>query len=532
MNASSATRSSNRPGRRPVRLLARLLAPARTAAARLRTLRGWRADGVALLFGVLAAFALPPYGALLLLLLAFPGLMVLLDTSPRVLVAARRGWWFGFGLHLVGLYWITDAIMLEAARFWWLVPLAVPALAAVLALFVALATGVARLARPGWRRTLALAGAWVLADLARQFVATGFPWNPLGSVWELPGHAGDVMIQPAAYVGVHGLTLVTVLLACAPLFGRIGWATLAGVLVAWFGVGALRLTGPVPSTGVPVQVLLVQGNVPQGAKWDMAKRIEIFRRYLRLTDDAVRALPAATPAVVVWPETASPFLLDGDSEAREAIESAAHGVPALVGAVRFGADGRPRNTLFALSDGGTIVGRYDKWHLVPFGAFQPSWFPLGVQVVPGGGFAAGSRPTVLRVPSLPPFGPLICYEAIFSGQVTGPAGRPDWLVNITNDAWFGDSSGPRQHLAAARMRAVEEGLPLMRAANTGISAAFDGFGRELARLHMNVTGVLTVSLPPPLPATLYSRAGLFIPLGLAGVLLAISLAGRRASRRG
>ncbi|MBN8898416.1 MAG: hypothetical protein J0H35_09560, partial [Rhodospirillales bacterium] len=136
MNASSATRSSNRPGRRPVRLLARLLAPARTAAARLRTLRGWRADGVALLFGVLAAFALPPYGALLRLLLAFPGLMVLLDTSPRGLVAARRGWWFGFGLHLVGLYWITDAIMIEAARFWWLVPLAVPALAAVLAVFV------------------------------------------------------------------------------------------------------------------------------------------------------------------------------------------------------------------------------------------------------------------------------------------------------------------------------------------------------------------------------------------------------------
>ncbi|MBN8875712.1 MAG: apolipoprotein N-acyltransferase [Rhodospirillales bacterium] len=524
MNASSATRSTSHHRRRR-----NWLGPAVTW---LRGLRGLRADGIALAAGLLAAFALPPYGVLPVLLVAFPVLMVLLEVTPRALVAARRGWWFGFGLHLVGLYWITDAIMIEAARFWWLVPLAVPALAAVLAVFVGAATGVARLAPPGWRRMLALAGAWVLADLARQFVGTGFPWNPLGSVWELPGRVGDVMIQPAAYVGVHGLTLATVLLACTPLAGRVGWMVLGGALAAWIGVGSWRLSTPMPLPGVPLKVLLVQGNVPQGAKWDMAKRLEIFRRYLHLTDDAVRALPADDPAVVVWPETASPFLLDGDAEARDAIEAATHGAPALVGAVRFGADGRPRNTLFALTEGEGIAGRYDKWHLVPFGEYQPSWFPLGIQVVPGGGFAAGSGPTVMRVPRLPPFGPLICYEAIFSGQVTGAAGRPEWLVNITNDAWFGDSSGPRQHLAAARMRAVEEGLPLMRAANTGISAGFDGYGRELGRLHMNVTGVLNVALPPALQPTVYSRFGLFIPLVVSLFVLGIAWFGRRTVRKG
>jgi apolipoprotein N-acyltransferase len=168
-------------------------------------------------------------------------------------------------------------------------------------------------------------------------------------------------------------------------------------------------------------------------------------------------------------------------------------------------------------------GIYDKWHLVPFGEYEPGWFPAPFQVVPGGGFRPGPGPRTLHVPGLPPVGPLICYEAIFSGQVVDAADRPAWLVNITNDAWFGNSTGPRQHLAAARMRAVEEGLPLMRAANTGISAAFDPRGHVLARLGMDRAGVLVVDLPPALPPTLFAQLGLWIPALIGGVALGFGL---------
>jgi apolipoprotein N-acyltransferase len=207
-------------------------------------------------------------------------------------------------------------------------------------------------------------------------------------------------------------------------------------------------------------------------------------------------------------------------------------VPALVGSVRFDAAGRPRNSLMALLGAGPPAAIYDKWHLVPFGEYEPSWFPLAFQVVPGGGFASGPGPATLHVPGLPPVGALICYEAIFPGQVVDEADRPDWLVNVTNDAWFGNSTGPRQHLAAARMRAVEEGLPLMRAANTGITAGFDAFGHELGRLGMGQPGVRVLALPGRLPPTPFARFGLAVPAGLAVlVLLAGSLPATLAGRR-
>ena len=201
---------------------------------RLAALRGLRADLAALGLGALAAAALPPFHAIPVLLVSVPGLLVLLDAARSPMVAARRGWWFGLGHHVLGLYWVTEAILFEAARFWWLVPLAVPALAAALALFIAAACWLARLAPRGWPRVLALAGAWVLADLARQFVLTGFPWNPWGSVWEIPGPVGDVFIQPAAWIGVHGLTLATLLLAAVP---TLGWRWRVG------GRGAARRLG-------------------------------------------------------------------------------------------------------------------------------------------------------------------------------------------------------------------------------------------------------------------------------------------------
>ncbi|HEX3573686.1 MAG TPA: apolipoprotein N-acyltransferase [Rhodopila sp.] len=471
--------------------------------------------------GALTALAFPPLYILPAVLIGIPVLLCLIQGARGPVVAARRGWWFGFGLHLVGLYWITEAILIEAAQFWWLVPFAVPALSAVLAVFIAVPAALTWWARPGWRASFTLSGAWVLADLARQFVATGFPWNPLGSVWEFPGRLGDIMIQPASLIGAHGLTLLTILLASLPV---LGWAWRAGgvaLLALWFGFGLARMNEAMPPAP-DLTVLLIQGNVAQGQKWDRALMVSIFQRYLSLTRQAV-AEAGDHPAVVVWPETASPALLQTDTEARRLIAEAANGATVLAGSVRFDEAGRPRNSLFALGADGVIEGIYDKWHLVPFGEYQPTWLPLGIQVVPGGGFARGPGPRTLHIPGLPAAGILICYEAIFPSQVIDPTDRPRWMVNITNDAWFGNSSGPRQHLAAARLRAVEEGLPLMRAANTGISAGFDARGHEMARLNSGMTGILPVRLPPPLPAPLYARLGLLLPGGAGVVFMIIGL---------
>lgn len=492
-------------------------------AALLRQPRGRGADLAMLLAGMLAAAALPPVHAVPVLLLAVPALLSRIRLAHSITEAARRGFLFGLGLNLIGLYWITEAILYEADRFWWLVPLAVPALAAVMAVFIAVPAGVAWLARPGWPAALALAGAWGLADLARQFVATGFPWNPLGSVWEFPGRAGDTMIQLASLTGVHGMTIATVLLAAAPLLRRRARIAAALLLAGWVAFGIVRLRQP-PPPAPDLTVLLIQGNVPQGQKWDRARMVAIFRHYLTLTEQAVAGVNGA-PAVVVWPETASPAQLQTDPEARRLIAQAAGGAQTLIGSVRFDTADRPRNSLFAIGAGGVIEDIYDKWHLVPFGEYQPDWFPLGIQVVPGGGFAPGRGPRTLHVPGLPPVGPLICYESIFPAEVIDEADRPAWMVNVTNDAWFGNSTGPRQHLAAVRMRAVEEGLPVMRAANTGISAAFDGYGHEITRLGLQRTGYLAVRLPGFLQPTLFSRAGLWVPLGLSLFLMLVSFWG-------
>jgi len=498
--------------------------------ASLVALRGFRADIAALALGALSASALPPVHAIPVLLISVPGLLALIDGARSPAVAARRGWWFGLGHHVLGLYWITEAILFEAARFWWLVPLAVPALAAALAVFIAVACAVARWAPGGWPRVLALAGAWVLMDLARQFVLTGFPWNLWGSVWEVPGAIGDVFIQPASLVGVHGLTFVTLILAATP---ALGWRwRLAGtaLLVAWAAFGIARLHQTTPAS-THLTVALLQGNIAQGQKFDQDLAVSIFRHYLDLARHA-RTDAGDGALVEIWPETAFPGYLDYDDTARRVIEDAINGTPSLVGSIRFDAQRRPRNSLFAVLDGGAVAGVYDKWHLVPFGEYIPDWLPLPIMVLPGNGFAAGPGPRTLHATALPPFGALICYEAIFSGQIVDRHDRPDWLVNVTNDAWFGNSSGPRQHLAAARLRAVEEGLPLVRAANTGISAAFDARGHELARMDMLQTGVLMVTLPSPLPETLYARLGLWLPTLLSTVALAFGVAPRLLAANG
>ncbi|HTR16438.1 MAG TPA: apolipoprotein N-acyltransferase [Acetobacteraceae bacterium] len=493
----------------------------------LRSLAGRRADLAACLLGAASALALPPFCLPPVLLIAIPGLLTL--TSPEAAggwrTTFRRGFLFGFGHHLVGLYWVTNAILVMASSFWWAVPLAVPLLAAVLALFIAVPCLVARAAAPGWRRVLLLAGAWTLSDIARQFVLSGFPWNPLGSTWEMQGLAGDIMIQPASWVGVHGLTLATLILAATPALGARAMAAGAVVLVAWAGAGLARLHQPEPAAP-GITVVIAQGNIPEQAVRTRKWALDTFARYLELTRQGVAAANGGR-LVVVWPETASPFLLPEDAPARAAIaEAAGPALATLAGTVRFDAAGQPHNSLVAILPQGDIAATYDKAHLVPFGEYEPGYLPI--RIAPQG-FAPGNGVATEHVEGLPAFGALICYEAIFPAQVVDEADRPDWLVNITNDAWFGNSTGPRQHLAAARMRAVEEGLPLVRAANTGISTVFDARGHELGRLGLLRSGTLALDLPGKRPPTPFSRLRLAAPglLALACCVLGAGLGRRR-----
>ncbi len=498
-------------------------------------------DGRAVLLGLASALALPPVHLLPVLLLTVPALLRLVGDAPRWPRALRHGFAFGMGLHTAGLYWLTDAVLVRADELWWAVPLAAPGGAIPLSCFTALACVLARLAPSGWRRITLFAALWTLSDLVREFVFSGFPWNLWGSVWEFPGRAGDVMIQPAAWISVHGLTLLTLLLAGLPLLGRRGLIFGIILLAAWIGAGAARLAS-LPRTGPdgPL-VVLVQGNVSEQEKQgrDGNEPSVIFHNYLELTRRGVaqaasqRAAEAIRgrdghggdghrPIVFAWPESAFPGLLDREPVARKVLMDAVPDAAAgLIGSVRFDGQNRPRNSLVVVLPDARIAGYYDKAHLVPFGEYQPPFLPL--QLVPGGGFAAGPGPRTMHLPGLAPFGPLICYEVIFPGAVVRRGDRPAWLLNITNDAWYGNTAGPRQHLDTARMRAVEEGLPLARAANTGISAAFDASGHALGRLGWGIAGTLVVALPGPFPPTIFARVGLAIPISLCVLLALIAL---------
>jgi apolipoprotein N-acyltransferase len=443
---------------------------------------------------------------------------------------------------------VTHAILTDVETWWWLVPLAAPALAIPLALFAVPPVLAARALPPGWPRLLGFAGVWVLAEMARGVLFTGFPWNLIGTVWAFAA----LPVQGAALVGVHGLSLATVLLCCLPLLGR-ARPLLVGALavVAAAALGAWRLAAEEPPPASPPpplaaadapaavpHVVVVQGNIAQQVKWREDQRVAIFRRYLDMTAEATADAPDDRPVVVVWPETASPFLLAQDPDAKRLIaEALPPGGVLLAGTVRgeWGEDRvlrRVFNSLVALDDAGEVAALADKFHLVPFGEYMPLSGLIPIRMVVGGmDFSAGPGPTAVSVPGVPPFGPLICYEVIFPGAVA-PSPRPAWLLNITNDAWFGFSSGPWQHLAAARLRAVEEGLPLVRAAQTGISAVLDAHGRRLAFLPLGTAGTLEAALPPPLPPTPFARFGLLIPGSLAALCVLASLvASRLASRR-
>ncbi|MEE2980746.1 MAG: apolipoprotein N-acyltransferase [Pseudomonadota bacterium] len=507
-----------------------------TLKCRMSALTGWRRWLAALALGATATAALPPLHLLPLLVVAFSGLVWLIDGCARRRAAVAAGWWFGFGHFVAGLYWFGHALLTDPERFAWMVAPVIIGISALLAVFPTLAALAARLASPGVGRGLALALAWTAAEWLRGALLTGFPWNLVGTAWT----ESDAMIQSTAVAGTLGLGLDTVAVAALPATlittaGPARWTpTLLGaaLLAAMWGGGALRLGAADTTTVDGVLLRLVQPNVAQHHKWQPERREALFRRHLDLTASA--GFEQVTH--VIWPETAAPFFLANEPARRRVMASVTPAGGALItGAIRTTPEpATPRrlwNSLHAINSQGEVIATYDKAHLVPFGEYVPFRDILTIAKLTYGAvdFSAGPGPRTLRVPGLPAFSPLICYEAIFPRSVVDAADRPGFLLNITNDAWFGVSSGPYQHFAGARLRAVEQGLPLVRVANTGISAVIDGHGRVTARLGLGQGGVLDAALPRALGRpTVYAGWGdwWLLVACLAGGLALVRHAGR------
>lgn len=511
-------------------------------ARRLGALAPWQRMLSAFIVGGLTILAYPPVSAFPLLWATFPLLLWLLDGCRTRLGAAATGWAFGFGYFLVSFHWIANAFYVDADTFGVFAWPAVAALSAAFGLYIGVVCGLTHLFPPPGRddlpyerlaayvpRVLFFAGAWTIVEWLRGWLFTGFAWNPIATVWsEEMTPVGLPMIQVTALVGTYGLSLITVLAAAAvavlgsPFRDRRTWllALAPTAFLAIVGAGgALRLAQASDAVVEGVKLRLVQGNISQADRAQPSLWPEHIRDYLRLSEDN---LPQDTTAVI-WGEAAVPplFSVNASEQGRQLLAAAApengllitggdRGIRDEAGNVQI------YNSLFVLTRAGDIVATYDKTHLVPFGEYMPlRWLIPFKKLTEGiGDFSKGQGLATLTVPGLPPVTPLICYEAIFPGAVTPWRGTaPRWLLNLTNDAWFGMSWGPYQHYAQARLRAVEEGLPLVRVANTGISAVIDGYGRTRDSLGLGVKGILDVALPrPAAEATLFGTLRNILPL--------------------
>lgn len=510
-----------------------------TLAARLAARTGRRRYGLAFLLGVLAALSLPPFYATPLILPAFTGLLWLYDGIETHRAAGALGWWFGFGFFLSGLYWVGISMTVDLAQFGWMIPFATAGLAAGLAIFPALAIWLLKLSNAqGAGRIFALAIAWTALEWLRGHILTGFPWNLIGYTWTI----ADAPLQFASVVGIYGLSIVTVVIGALPAAlggpgaARRGWlpmgAAVALVAALWGG-GVVRLAGASDAMVPGIKLRLVQPNIAQQYKWQPN----------RIRDNLLSAIRFSTgPGYeqitdIVWPETSvGPFFLAEEPELRATLArivpkrgllltGTLRRAPAESGRAPDGSAFRVYNSLEVLDGSGHIVASYDKFHLVPFGEYVPLRGILPIEkLTPGrGDFSAGPGPRTLIMPHLPPVSPLICYEAIFPGEVLDSAHPPRWLLNVTNDAWFGNSSGPYQHFESARLRAVEEGIPLVRAANTGISGIVDPYGRVLMHLGLGKAGVVDGPLPQALPrGTIFARYGALGVMILSGLALGLA----------
>lgn len=513
-------------------------------ASKISQLSGWRRVGAAFMAGALSVLAMAPFHLWLVLFATFPVLVWLLDgcfaypgnkeaDRAAYVSAALVGWAFGFGYFLAGLYWIGFAFLVEAEIFLWLLPFAVTLMPAGLALFYAAAAAACGLLwRPGPARLVGLALCFLAAEWLRGHILTGFPWNALG--YALTGTTA--MMQWASLFGIYGLCFLAPLIFSAPAaiwsperVAVTGWpkrfvypGAMLAILAASVVLGHWRL-GAVHTSFVPgVSLRLVQPNIPQADKWKPEYRAAIFQRYLQVSRKGGSEARIVGVTHLIWPESALPFLLLETPEALDAIsQMMPDGSVFMTGAARAerGSDKEREtgqleiyNSLLVLDRRATLLSKYDKLHLVPFGEylpFQRTLESIGLEQLTRirGGFEPGQGSRQMKAPGVPPFVALICYEIIFSGEIRETGSKIGWMLNLTNDAWFGNSTGPYQHFHQARVRAVEESLPLVRVANNGITAVTDPYGRIVSRLPRNKAMALDSGLPQAGPVTVFSSVG-------------------------
>jgi apolipoprotein N-acyltransferase len=517
---------------------------------------GWRRALVAFSAGAVSVLALAPFDAWPVLFFTFPVLVWLVDGAAGGRLgglpsAAIAGWWFGFGYFLAGLYWVGYAFLVDVKTFGWLLPFAVIALPAGMACYTGFGLALARMLwTRGPTRLIALAVALTAAEWLRGHLFSGFPWNVYG--YALTGPL--VLAQGAALIGIWGLTFIAVAVFASPATltddranSRRPWLpfTISIVTLATLATyGAWRLNRTPTAFVDNVRLRIMQPNLRQDDKFNYSAKQRVMSHYLELSDRSTgpQSTGVRDATHLIWPESAFPFFLTREPDALAQIAALLpEGTVLITGAIRppelppGQKIERAYNSVYVIDHDGSILSVYDKIHLVPFGEylpFQDFLEKLGIMQLTKlpGGFIAGERRRLMQVPRAPPMLPFLCYEIIFPGETVPGNERPGWLLNLTNDGWFGISSGPYQHLQQARVRTIEQGLPLVRAANTGISAVIDPLGRIVKSLQLGAEGVMDSPLPRRIDATLYARTGDSGVALVIGVALIIIIR-RRVKRR-
>lgn len=467
---------------------------------------------MAIFGGALSALVFPPVYLWQIFLLALLGLWCLCDKLPSYKKVVALGYMYGFGFFAAGFYWVGNALLIDAATFGWLYPITLAAAGAFFGLFMILPFVMWRAGGSAISKICGFATAWVLMEWLRSFVLTGFPWNMLGTAWAFH----PVFIQTASVWGTYGLSFI-MLVWCGMLYGyfckssnKYGAAfILIPLLMLAFGSWRIYNYQQIDSD---ITVRLVQPAISQQMKWNRESLENNFYKYVNMSAES--GLDKVD--FVVWGETAMPFSLDYDNIYRQEILQAVppHGY-LITGALRQGEaedDYNYFNSLFVLNKSGETVGFYDKHHLVPFGEYVPlrRFLPKRVRPVANAvaDFGIGKKYKNIRLEKMPAFGALICYEIIFPDEVINRDNPPQWLVVLTNDGWYGNSAGPYQHLVAAQMRAVEEGVTIVRSANSGISAVINPMGEVIKEIPLGKQGIADVKLPYHLKVfTLYSHIG-------------------------
>lgn len=503
-------------------------------------LSGWQRHSAALLAGLVSALAMPPFDVVFILFITFPILIWLIDGAAseasngifgKIVEGFKPGFFFGFGYFFAGLWWIGSAFLVEAEDFLWALPIAITAVPFALAFFWGLATAFSRLFwSVGAGRLFVLAAFFTLFEFLRGVVATGFPWNPIsGAAFFTP-----LMMQSASLTGIYGMTAFAVFVFASTAIIVPGMdhksrsRKFVFILSALFisshvGYGVWRLQNAELEYADEVSLRLVQPNIDQRYKFDKEKEAENFQIYLDLStsegEGDKKGLSGTTH--LIWPESAFPYLLTQRRDTLAAIGAMLpQGTSLITGAARAeaatsGGRGFVFNSIYVINNEGEIVSAADKTHLVPFGEyipFQSILGNLGIEQLANqdGGFEPGSSRKLLSTGIGSKFLPLICYEIIFSGRLWNNSERPNWIVNLTNDGWFGNTPGPYQHLRQSVLRGVEEGLPVVRVANSGISGVYDAFGRPIKELELGEAGIIDSQLPKALPKTFFVQwSGIF-----------------------